>query len=416
MSTELNTSDPEIATAHFTAPYGPLLEALTLAQHGTTIALSPAQECVLIEADTEGLTLRTHDWETAVSVEVPAATVTRTGASLLPLVQLKRALAAMVAGETKATAARTTITLAGDLLITDHLIVPVDPHPVGEFTPAPMPAPVAATVDAADLYRQLQRVIPAACTDDSLRTLTGVQMTLTARTLTLTGTDRYRVAVADVPATPDPDHPRTTTADPLTALPPARVMTRLSKHLKTLTGPVGIAYGTPGLTLTTDTATITVRDLEGALPDLTKLFPNADTVGSTLALDRATTQRAVKKCRAMITAKGGTWHTPVTLRWDDDGCLTLAPRIGEPDEIARIKGMAIPTTTLAGTTPTAREIHVKPAYLADALDALAGADTITLHLRDQEEPRAAERPLLLTAGPRPSDREFAYLLMPVRVS
>ncbi|MBD3549980.1 DNA polymerase III subunit beta [Streptomyces sp. JV180] len=405
----------EIAHAHFTAPYGPLLEALTLAQYGTTTALSPAQECVLVEADTEGLTLRTYDWETAVSVEVPAATVTRTGASLLPLVQLKRALAAMVAGETKAAAARTTITLAGDLLITDHLTVPLDPHPVGEYTPAPMPAPIAATVDAADLHRQLQRVIPAACTDDTLPTLTGVQMVLTAQTLTLTGTDRYRVAVADLPATPHPDHPRTTSADPdpLTALPPARVMTRLSKHLKTLTGPVGIAYGTPGLTLTTDTATITVRDLTGTLPDLTKMFP--DTVHSTLTLDRATTLRAIKKCKAMITAKGGTWHTPVTLRWDDDGRLTLAPRIGRPDEIARIKGVPIPTTTLAGTTPTTRDVHVTPRYLGDALDALAGADTITLHLRDQEEHRTALRPLLLTSGPCPTSREFAYLLMPVRV-
>ncbi|MGV0101266.1 DNA polymerase III subunit beta family protein, partial [Streptomyces californicus] len=195
----------EIAHAHFTAPYGPLLEALTLAQYGTTTALSPAQECVLVEADTEGLTLRSYDWETAVSVEVPAATVTRTGSSLLPLVQLKRALAAMVAGETKAAAARTTITLAGDLLITDHLTVPLDPHPVGEYTPAPMPAPIAATVDAADLHRQLQRVIPAAGTDGTLPTLTGVRMVLTAQTLTLTGTDRYRVAVADLPAPPHPD-------------------------------------------------------------------------------------------------------------------------------------------------------------------------------------------------------------------
>ncbi|MEV2262796.1 DNA polymerase III subunit beta [Streptomyces anulatus] len=412
-----------IATAHFTAPYGPLADALTVAEYGTVCAPTPAQHCVLIETDDTGLTLRTHDYETAVSITipvsapgtVPATVLTQTGASLLPLTQLKKAMAAMVAGETKATATRTTITLDGDLLITDHLAVPVTALPVGEFVPAHKPAPIAAHLDAQELHRQLQRVLPAAGTDDSLPVLMGVQMTLMGRTLTLSTTDRYRFTVADVPATPHPDHPQTTAAhpDPLTALVPASVLTRLSKHLKTHTGTVGIAFGIFGLTLTVDTTTITIRELDGNLPRHGAMFPT--TVDTSLTLHRATAQRALKKCRALITAKGER-NSPVTLRWDDHGTLTLAPRIGEPEEQARIKGMTIASTTLTGTTPTAREIHANPGFLRDALDAFADSDTVTLHLRNLKEGSTNVPPLLFTAGPHPTASDYRHLLMPVRVS
>ncbi|MGW4629732.1 DNA polymerase III subunit beta family protein [Streptomyces rubiginosohelvolus] len=346
-----------VATAHVTAPYGPLVDALKIAEFGTACATGPAQHGVLIEADDTGLTLRTHDWETAVSVTVPAATVTRAGASLLPLAPLTKSLKAMMAGETKATATRTTVTLAGDLLSTDHLTVPLRALPVGEFTPAKTPAQIAAHLDAQDLYRQLQRVIPAACTDDTLPNLTAVQMTLEGHTLTLAATDRYRFAVADVPATRNPDHPATTPEHPLSALIPASV----AKHLKTQTGPVGIAFGTPELALTMGDTILTIQPRLGGMPGYASLLPT--TVDTSLTLERATAQRALKKCAALIAASGER-GSPVTLRWDESGALTLAPRIGEPDDLARIKGMPLTFATLTGPTPTDRELHTNPAFLA----------------------------------------------------
>lgn len=401
------------ATAHITAPYGPLADALKTAAFGTACATAPAQHAVLIEADDTGLTLRTHDWETAVSITVPTATVTQTGASLLPLAQLTKAMKAMVAGETKATATRTTVTLAGDLLSTDHLTVPVAALPVGEFAPAKKPAPIAAHLDAQKLYHQLQRVIPAACTDDTLPTLTAVQMTLTGSTLTLAATDRYRFAVADVPATPNPDHPATAPEHTLTALIPATVLTRLSTYLKTCTSPVAIAFGTPELTLTTGDTTLTIQPREGIFPGHGALFPT--TADTSLTLERPTAQRALKKCAALIAASGER-GSPVTLRWDRHGNLTLAPHIGDPEHLARIKGMPLTFATLTGPTPTARELHANPAFLADALDAFAGADTITLHLRDPKEGSTNLPPLLLTTGTCPTGGDYRHLLMPVRPS
>ncbi|MFD8406032.1 hypothetical protein ACFV1G_15300 [Streptomyces anulatus] len=400
------------ATAHITAPYGPLADALTVAEFGIVCASTPAQHGVLIEADDTGLTLRTHDYETAVSVTVPTATVTRAGTSLLPLAQLTKAMKAMVAGETKATAARTTITLAGDFLSTDYLTVPLAALPVGEFAPAHKPAPPAAHIDAQELHHQLQRVIPAAGRDDTLPTLTGVQVTLTDR-LTLSTTDRYRFAVAHLPATPHPDHPVISPGDFLTALVPARTLARLSKHLKTQTGTISIAFGNSGLTLTTTVAAFTIRELEGNLPRYNSLFPT--TVDTSLTLERPTAQRALKKCAALIAASGERGST-VTLRWDENGALTLAPRIGDPDDRARIKGMPLRFATLTGPTPTDRELHTNPAFLADALDAFAGTDTLTLHLRDPKEGSTKLPPLLLTTNPRPTGGDYRHLLMPVRPS
>ncbi|CAM5541204.1 DNA polymerase III subunit beta [Streptomyces badius] len=319
----------------------------------------------------------------------------------------------MVAGETKATAARTTVTLDGDLLTTDHLTVPVAALPVGEFAPAKKPAPLAAHLDAQQFYRQLQRVLPAACTDDTLPTLTAVQMTLEGHTLTLAATDRYRFAVADVPATRNPDHPATTPEHPLTALIPASVLTRIAKHLKTQIGPVGIAFGAPELTLTRGDTTLTIQPREGNPPGCAALFPT--TVDTSLTLERATAQRALKKCAALIAASGER-GSPVTLRWDEHGTLTLAPRIGEPDDLARIKGMPLTFATLTGPTPTDRELHANPAFLADALTAFDGTDTLTLHLQDPKEGSTTMRPLLLTTNPRPTGGDYRHLLMPVRVS
>ncbi|MFJ8848368.1 hypothetical protein ACIRFF_36405 [Streptomyces cyaneofuscatus] len=401
------------ATAHITAPYGPLADALKIAEFGTVCASTPTQYGVLIEADDTRLTLRTHDWETAVSITVPNATVTRAGASLLQLAQLKKAMAAMVAGETKATATRTTVTLAGDLLSTAHLTVPVTAFPVDEFAPATKPAPIAAHLDAQELYRQLQRVIPAAGKDETLPRLMAVQITLTGHTLTLAATDLYRCAVADVPATPHPDHPATAAEHTLTALISASVLTRLSTYLKNCTGPVGIAYGTPELTLTVGDTTLTIQPHHGTLPGYGGLFPT--TVDTSLTLDRATAQRALKKCAALIAASGER-GSPVTLRWDDHGTLTLAPRIGEPDDLARIKGMPLTFATLTGPTPTAREFHANPAFLKDALAAFDGADTLTLHLRDAKEGSTNVPPLLLTTNPLPTGGDYRHLLMPVRVS
>ncbi|MFE1335888.1 DNA polymerase III subunit beta family protein [Streptomyces microflavus] len=430
MSEHVTTPPALPAPAHFTAPYAPLADALAIAEFGVQNGvLSPAQRGVLLETSSSSLALTTFDFDTAVTVTLPVDTAT-TGTSLLDHGQLQKAVAAMVAGETKATAARTAVTVAGDLLTTDHLTLPLPALDLAQFVHPPTAAPTIAVVEAQQLLTQIQRVLPAAGTDDTLPALTGVRMTLGSQTLTLSATDRYRFAVADVPLTDS-----TPLEDTLSALIPASTLTRLTKRLKAYEGPValGISDGTadspsapspatgaprvaltaassPRVTLTMGTTTVTIRQLEGAQIPHGALFPkNADT---SLTIDRATALRALKKCHAMIKAMGST-SSPVTLMWDETGALSLAPRVGTDDEQARTKGMALPSTTISGDTLRSREVSLNPPYLKDALDAFHG-DTVTLHLRDEDADKPL-KPVLLTAGPDVVGEDYRHLLMPIRI-
>ncbi|MEU3135278.1 hypothetical protein ABZ691_21060 [Streptomyces sp. NPDC006854] len=78
--------------------------------------------------------------------------------------------------------------------------------------------------------------------------------------------------------------------------------------------------------------------------------------------------------------------------------------------------MPLAFTTVHGATPTDRELHANPAFLADALAAFTGTDTLTLHLQDPKEGSTTLRPLLLTTGTRPTGEDYRHLLMPVRPS
>ncbi|MFI8008211.1 hypothetical protein [Streptomyces sp. NPDC086010] len=239
-------------------------------------------------------------------------------------------------------------------------ILALDP---GEFVHPPQAAPTIATVDAQHLLAQVQRVLPAAGADPTLPTLTGVGMTLDGQTLTLSTTDRYRFAVVDLPASTDAapqQHPHS-------ALIPADTLTRLTKRLKGHQGPVGIGIsedGTPRVTLTMGTTTVTIRQMAGSQVGHAAFFPKA--VDTSLTIDRATALRALKKCHAMIKAMGGK-ESPVTFAWAETGTLTLAPRIGTDQEQARTKGMTSPPPPSAETPPgkwTSPCSHGRPGVVA----------------------------------------------------
>ncbi|MFP1625669.1 hypothetical protein ACLB9X_10950 [Streptomyces sp. 5K101] len=91
------------------------------------------------------------------------------------------------------------------------------------------------TLDAQTFLAKLNRVLRTADHDETLPTLTGVQMTLEGETLAMAATDRYRFAVAEVPATATVQP----LEKPLTALIPAGILSPLAKRLKSYEGARG---------------------------------------------------------------------------------------------------------------------------------------------------------------------------------
>ncbi|MFE5487498.1 hypothetical protein [Streptomyces sp. NPDC056527] len=411
---------PVKPTAEFVGSHAEVIDALNFAEFGIAPkAQPPAQRGVLIETGRNWIVFSAHDFETSVSVTMLAATPLAKGSSLLDFPELKKTLAAMVAGEIKAVAARTRVSLDGDLLATEHLTVPVTTHDIHEYTKPLDPVP---TMDAQACLRQLNRVLPTAGRDDTLPTLTGIQITLDGETLTMTATDRYRFAVAEVPVTAT----ALPSEKPLAALIPADTLSALAKRLKTQDGPVGIgileddhADGEPvanwpvaRATLSLGAVTVTMRSLDGSLPKHRTLFPKI--CETSVQLDRATTVRAVKKCQAILNAKGSK-GIPVVFAWDADGDLTLAPRLDTAEAAARTKGMPIPMAITHGTGEGLRGglAAFNPAFLLDALSAFT-SDTVTLHLGEMKDGRIS-KPGLFTEGPEMASQNYKHLVMHVRV-
>lgn len=424
-TTKKEEKQPVKPTANFAGVHAEIIDALNLAEFGIAPkAQPPAQRGVLIETGRNRIVFSAYDFETAVSVTVPAATPLAKGSSLVDFTELKKTLAAMVAGETKTVAARTRVSLAGDLLATEHLTVPVTTHDIHEYTQPLDAVPAMATMDAQTFLGQLNRVLPAAGCDDTLPVLTGIQITLDGEKLTMAATDRYRFAVAEVPAAATAQPPE----KPLTALIPAATLSALAKRLKTHDGPVGIGileddhadgepvanWPIPRATLSLGAVTITMRAIEGSLPKYQTLFPKTYTTA--VRIDRATTVRATKKCQAILKAKGRK-NVPVVFAWDAEGNLTLVPHLWTAEDVARAKGMPIPATpahrvgdALYGVTAS-----FNPAFLMDALDTF-DSETVTLHLGELRD-GAVFKPVLLTEGPDAAGTGgYRHLLMPVRVS
>ncbi|GGR67452.1 DNA polymerase III subunit beta [Streptomyces roseolus] len=400
-------------SAEFSGTHADIMSALKIAEFGINPKEpNPAQRGVRIQTGNGTVTLASFDFETAVSVTLPCTTPETAGTSLLDHTEMVKIMGAFVAGETKTVAARTPVALTGDLLTGSDMTVPIAAPDPATYTPAPLPAPAQVTLDPQVFLNQLLRTLPARGTDDTLPTLTGVAFTLTGQTLTLAATDRYRFAVADIPAAPT--GAETADGHPTSALIPGGILKRLVPVLKTHTNPLTLGISPDGgwVTLTAGQTTITQRTLDGRLPRHDKLFPTK--AAASVSIPRTTLDTALKKSAAVIKAKADK-NTPVSLLWDGTGSLTLAPVLPDDQDRARFKGIPLPHTTPQGDPAVLHRqaVTFNPAYFADALAAFTG-DTLTLHLPEGITQRT-KRAVLFTDGPAITGDSYRHLLMSIRL-
>ena len=158
----------------------------------------PVLSGLLLEAAADGLTLSCFDYEVSARVEV-AAEVAEPGTVLVPgrlLAEITRSLPSLPVefaddpegvGLTCGSASFTLVTL-----------------PLEEYPDLPELPQIAGTVDGGMLAAAIGQVAPAASRDDTLPMLTGVNIEVEGETMTLVATDRYRLAVRDLPWNPVP--------------------------------------------------------------------------------------------------------------------------------------------------------------------------------------------------------------------
>ncbi|KLL09885.1 DNA polymerase III subunit beta [Protofrankia sp. BMG5.30] len=387
--------------------YRDLLAALATVAAVIDRKSRPPWNAALVTASPDGnLTITGAGYTATVSVRLPG--VARSpGRFLVEGWALTQMCKALVRGERRRDTDDLPVLLDGSLpaaptvTIGDYTIpltgLPPEDHP-GDCRPAP----TIATVDQQALRAALDRVLPAVGRDDTLRALTGVQLSFSSGLATLAATDRYRLAVDSLPAT------GTSPTGRQELLVPGKILAACAEAWTDQRVAIGrhrAESDVARVTFTCGQTTVSLVEIDGSYPPWHRLL-TLD-VQHTAAFDRATVQAHVERVLAILAAHPTATGSIMTLTLTPAG-VRVAPLLPEHD--ARVSAPTLPATTSV-TDGTVRWAF-KAAYLRDALAALPG-DTVVF----SGQPDVAQAVLLTsltgqTAGASP----YRHLLMPIRIN
>jgi DNA polymerase-3 subunit beta len=346
----------------------------------------PVLAGVLLEAGADGtLRLSSFDYEVSARSEV-AAEVDEPGTVLVSgrlLADISRALPPRpVDVHLDGTKAVLTCGPSRFTLLT----MPVEDYPTLPGMPE-----TTGTVEADAFAQAVAQVTMAASRDETLPLLTGVRIELEGDTLTLLSTDRYRLAMRELPW-----HAASSTLSSV-ALVRARTLSDVAKSL-TSAGTVDIALAAEGGTglvgFEAGGRRTTSLLLDGEYPPVRRLFPEHTTTHAVMS-----TPGLVEASRrvALVAER----NTPIRLSFSEGQVVLEA---GQGDDAQASEALEV---TLTGE-PISTAFN--PHYLLDGLGALS---TPFVRLAFTQP----SKPVVMT-GQREADGDaeptFRYLLMPIR--
>jgi DNA polymerase-3 subunit beta len=349
--------------------------------------VTPILAGILIKADGDTVTLSAFDYEVSARAVIDA-TVHTAGRTLVSGKVLADLAGKLPAGLAELVAdTRLNITATG--MAARIPAMPVDDYPALPGLPAEI-----GRIDATVLRGGIERVITAAGRDSTLPILTAVAVE-PGETLTLTATDRYRVAVIDLAWKGAIAEGDAKAVAPIAV--PAHALREVSHAVaKTVTGPVLLHYGTGehgnGLFgVSWDGRQMTTRLVEGQFPPYRKILIKADAVQTTIAVAQGDILEAIGRVAPVAERTSPLRIAAV------DGTVTLTAGSGGGS------GEAIATVdaTVDGDDVA---FAVNPNYLKDAVEAAGG----TVHIGVVNPDKAMRIAC-------PDDEALAYVLMPIRL-
>jgi len=180
----------------------------------------PVLSGLLLEAAADGLSLACYDYEVSARIRVPAD-VAEAGTALVPgrlLAEITRSLPALPVEVGDADD-------GGDANDSGDLVLTCGPAsfslvtlPLREYPQLPELPRLAGTVDGGALATAIGQVTPAASRDDTLPVITGVNVEIEGGLITLVATDRYRLAIRELPWSPAEPGARSTLLVPASTL------------------------------------------------------------------------------------------------------------------------------------------------------------------------------------------------------
>jgi DNA polymerase-3 subunit beta len=331
-----------------------------------------------LAAEDGSLVLSCFDYEVSARVRV-AAEVAEPGTALVPgrlLAEITRSLPAQPA-EFTSDADSVSLSCGG----AEFTLVAL---PAEEFPALPEPPAAAGTADGGVLAAAIAQVVPAASRDDTLPMLTGVCLDFDGTTLTMAATDRYRLAVRELPWQPASDGLRAA------ALVPARTLAEAARTMAAGT-PVTVAFdggeeapdGGPRpaegmISFDDGTRRLTVRLIAGEFIRYQSRFPAE--FGCRAEVPAAAFTEAVR--RVSLVAER---TTPVRLTFGGGAVIIEAQAEGRARAIERVRA------DFDGSEPA---IAFNPHYLLDGLTAAAGP---VMHAR-AGQPAEGEEPAAVAGG------------------
>ncbi|CAN7143834.1 DNA polymerase III subunit beta [Microbacterium sp. LjRoot45] len=267
--------------------------------------------------------------------------------------------------------------------------------PVQEYPAIPEVSGDAGLVPAEDFATAIAQVAFAASRDDVTPVLTGVQLEVAGNELSLVATDRYRVALRQIPW--DAGTTTSSAEEATTALVPARTLTEVGKTFAH-SGDIQVAFSGSGdreiIAFTAGNKTVTSLLIKGNFPPVRRLFP--EQTDHYAVVNTADLVEAVRRVALVLDRSA-----PLRFTFTDEGVSMDA----SGTEQARASESV--DATLTGEEVT---LGLNPQYLLEALGAVKSEFARVTFTSSENANKLS--PVLITPQTSGTPESFKYLLQP----
>ncbi|TXK09590.1 DNA polymerase III subunit beta [Microbacterium hatanonis] len=343
---------------------------------------------VLIEASDEGLSLAAFDYEASARTTIEA-TVDEPGTILV-----HGRLLSEIASRLPNAPIKIVVDDDGGIVLTcGSARFTLASMPVQEYPAIPEVNGESGLVPAEDFATAIAQVAFAASRDDVTPVLTGVQLEVSGTRLSLVATDRYRVALREIPW----DGGTSASDEPTTALVPARTLQEVGKTFAH-GGDISIAFSGSGdreiIAFTAGNKTVTSLLIKGNFPPVRRLFPEATEHHA--VVNTAELAEAVRRVALVLDRSA-----PLRFTFTSDGVSMDA----SGTEQARASESV--DATLVGEDVT---LGLNPQYLLESLGAVRSEFARVTFTSSENANKLS--PVLVTPQTSGGEESFKYLLQP----
>lgn len=360
--------------------------AVKLLPQRTTL---PILSGVLIEATEAGLTLSSFDYEvsarTTISAEVEEPGRILVSGRLLADIA-SRLPNAPVEFSTQDSKVAVVCGSANFTLLS---------MPVEEYPTLPQISGGGGLVPAEEFSAAVSQVAVAASRDDVTPVITGVQLEVSDNSLGLVATDRYRVAVREIPWDSG-----TSSVTEATALVPARTLSEVGKtfaHAGTITVSVTNTDDRELIAFSAENKTVTSLLIKGNFPPVRRLFP--EVVDNYAVINTADLVEAVRRVSLVLEREAA-----LRFSFTTDG-LTLEAIGSEQAQASE--------SIDAHLSGDETVVSLKPQFLLDGLGAVH-SEFVRISFTKTDNPNKPG-PVLISAQSskdQPGSDSYKYLLQP----